>query len=432
MWPSRWFTATRGRSWRKASVLAMVSPTRSEPASPGPKVTAMASTSPASCSPARAIASSRTGSIQRRWARAATSGTIPPVRAWSTVWLATTLARIRRPASTMATAVSSQLDSTASRRRPAVASMAIVIGRPGRPGRLTGRLDLGAETLKARAHGGRPELLGGHDQRVLGVVRVVARAHADGHEAETLVETARFAVRETHLQGGHRGAQLDGQVEQGQQEPGTDALPPPGRQDGEGRDVRLVHHQPDAAVADRLAPGARHEVAGQPVRLELLAEGVGRPRHGEAGALDLVHVGDVFDAHGGDAHPQRRSGDHAAPPPAAATPRGRVTYVGTSWSAGSRRPVARARAPRRGRAAPSPASAAPPSATSGATASASGRATGTRRAPVAIASATACPTSAGASRRGGSMARAVPSRATRTSARERSEGPAGRSTRASP
>ena len=69
--------------------------------------------------PAVARASSSTGTIQRRWARAATSGTMPPVGAWSATWLATTLAWIRRPSSTSAIPVSSQDDSIGQQQRAA-------------------------------------------------------------------------------------------------------------------------------------------------------------------------------------------------------------------------------------------------------------------------------------------------------------------------
>ena len=61
--------------------------------------------------PASAQASSRTGTIQRRWARAATSGTIPPDAACIATCEATTFARIRRPSAMTAMPVSSQDDS---------------------------------------------------------------------------------------------------------------------------------------------------------------------------------------------------------------------------------------------------------------------------------------------------------------------------------
>jgi hypothetical protein len=70
--------------------LAKLIPTSSEPTSPGPSVTATAEMSSQS-TPAADHASSSTGTIQRKWARAATSGTIPPVAACIATWLATTL-----------------------------------------------------------------------------------------------------------------------------------------------------------------------------------------------------------------------------------------------------------------------------------------------------------------------------------------------------
>src|SRR5207302_7669819 len=78
-----------------------------EPTRPGPCVTAIPSRSP-SLTPARASASSTTGTITSRWRREANSGTTPPYGAWTSSWEATTLDRIRRPSATTAAAVSSQ------------------------------------------------------------------------------------------------------------------------------------------------------------------------------------------------------------------------------------------------------------------------------------------------------------------------------------
>src|SRR5689334_24859271 len=75
--PSRWFTPTSGRRRRCAMPFATVRPTRSEPTSPGPRVTAMPSTSP-SATPARPRAASITGRMFRTWWRDASSGTTPP------------------------------------------------------------------------------------------------------------------------------------------------------------------------------------------------------------------------------------------------------------------------------------------------------------------------------------------------------------------
>src|SRR5438552_14805060 len=76
-WPSRWFTPTSGRRRRCEMPLATVRPTRSEPTSPGPRVTAMPPTCPRSA-PARARAASITGRRLRMWWREASSGTTPP------------------------------------------------------------------------------------------------------------------------------------------------------------------------------------------------------------------------------------------------------------------------------------------------------------------------------------------------------------------
>src|SRR5580692_273756 len=85
-------------------------PTRSEPTSPGPCVTPMASSS-SNRRPASAMASRTTGTICRRCSREASSGTTPPYLRWISIWEATTLERMVRPFTTTAAAVSSQEDS---------------------------------------------------------------------------------------------------------------------------------------------------------------------------------------------------------------------------------------------------------------------------------------------------------------------------------
>src|SRR5690554_1753884 len=81
-------------------------PTNSDPASPGPRVTAIASTSP-NCTPASLNASDTTGLIASMCARDATSGNTPPYGACSAICDATTFDRIVSPSRTMAAAVSS-------------------------------------------------------------------------------------------------------------------------------------------------------------------------------------------------------------------------------------------------------------------------------------------------------------------------------------
>src|SRR5712664_1001484 len=85
-------------------------PTSSEPTSPGPCVTAMASKSSrrlfACC-----MASRTTGTICRKCSREASSGTTPPYLRWTSICDATTLDKISRPSATTAAAVSSHEDS---------------------------------------------------------------------------------------------------------------------------------------------------------------------------------------------------------------------------------------------------------------------------------------------------------------------------------
>ncbi len=165
MWPSMWFTPTSGRSWLTASALATLTPTSSEPIRPGPQVTATASRS-SQPAPDCSSAASRVGTIQRSCCRAATSGTMPPVAACSATWLATWFASIRRPPTTTATPVSSHDDSMARIRGPLIRPVA-----------------------RARPHdrciAGSRELRGGHHQRVLAVIGVVAAAAARPRRSRT-------------------------------------------------------------------------------------------------------------------------------------------------------------------------------------------------------------------------------------------------------
>src|SRR5215471_21319376 len=107
MWPSRWFTPTSGAPWTHPRALAAEQPTRSEPTSPGPWVTAMPSRS-RSPMPASPSARRMTGTIVSRCRREASSGTTPPYGAWTSSCEATTLESTLRPPSRTAAAVSSQ------------------------------------------------------------------------------------------------------------------------------------------------------------------------------------------------------------------------------------------------------------------------------------------------------------------------------------
>ena len=95
-----------GTSKASATAFAAARPTRSAPTSPGPTVTATASTSPNQI-PASERASVSKGLMFSRWAREATSGTTPPNRSCRWAWLEMRFERTWRPSSTTATAVSS-------------------------------------------------------------------------------------------------------------------------------------------------------------------------------------------------------------------------------------------------------------------------------------------------------------------------------------
>ena len=81
MWPARWWTGTSGIARAAANDLANDTPTSSDPTSPGPCVTAMASTASSvtcACSSAR----STTPQMSRTCWREASSGTTPPHSRW--------------------------------------------------------------------------------------------------------------------------------------------------------------------------------------------------------------------------------------------------------------------------------------------------------------------------------------------------------------
>ena len=170
-------------------------PTRSDPARPGPVGDGdRLDVGPAT--PAAAQASSRTGTIQRRWARAATSGTIPPVAACIATWLATTLAWMRRPSSTSGDPGLVAADVSTARSSGPLTRSRHPVAAPRRRRLLRRRSATGAASSAARSRSIRSriaasvERLGGHDQRVLVVVAVVARPEPDRPEAVLLVQPA--------------------------------------------------------------------------------------------------------------------------------------------------------------------------------------------------------------------------------------------------
>src|SRR5207247_902489 len=252
--------------------------------------------------------------------------------------------------------------------------------------------DLAVGLADARAHLRAVEVVGGHDQGVLAVVRVVARPDPHRSEAEAFVEASRRQVGETDLEGGLARPERLAHAQEREDHPRADALTPPGRIDREGGDVRLVDHHPhpgeaddlvaDGVVAHDLVALAGHDVVRQPVVLDLLAVRIRRPGGREARPFDPLDGIQIGRPHRFEADPYGRSCDHRISPAAALAPRGKVTYDGTSsaMSANGSMPTAASRAaPRRSRAAAIPPRASSPAAR--AAADASGRSTPMTSAP---------------------------------------------------
>src|SRR5207244_8354897 len=99
-------TPTNGTPHTRASALAALMPTSSEPTNPGPIVAATASRALPS-TPDSTSTSATTGVSSCTWARLATSGTTPPKRACRSIWLDTTEDSTSEPLATTAAAVSS-------------------------------------------------------------------------------------------------------------------------------------------------------------------------------------------------------------------------------------------------------------------------------------------------------------------------------------
>ena len=330
-WPSRWFTGTSGLPCAQASVLAKLMPTSSDPASPGPYVTATPSTS-AMVTPAVARASSSTGTIQRRWARAATSGTMPPVGrverdlAGDDVGVDPAAVLDERDPGLVAGRLDGQQQRAAHAPAPgafcAPDAPAVSPGASRSSGSASGA-GAASSSARRRAIRSRHRRLGqrlrGHDQRVFLVVAVVARAGC--RRAGT--RTSRTAGGRRGWTGGPRASPRArggprARSRRRQQQPLPDPATPIPRVHGEGGHVGLVHHQPDAAVGHDLATDGADQVLGEAVRLELLAVRVGRPRGRERGTLDELDRRQVGDGHGPDPEDGRRT--LMARPPLSSTP----------------------------------------------------------------------------------------------------------------
>src|SRR5690348_45659 len=213
MWPHRWLTPVMGLPQAAASPSPTPTPTSRHPTRPGPRVTARRSTS-AGLAPAFSKARSMSAGRRARWSRAASSGTTPPNSLWISTWVWMTLLRTRRPPSTSATEVSSQLVSM-----PSVSATQPL--RPfGPPPHEWGgvcasvalcqqvaaeALDLGLDPLQVGlerlAETRRVDRVRPHHDRVLAVVGVVALAAADDLEAKPLVHLHGVVVGGADLEG---------------------------------------------------------------------------------------------------------------------------------------------------------------------------------------------------------------------------------------
>src|SRR5579885_1018059 len=137
----------------------MLTPTSSAPASPGPRVTATASSVWPAASAAARISSS-SGTMFVRWAREAASGTMPPKGRWSSTWEAIRWLSIQRPSRTIATAVSSHEVSMARIRMVLLRGQFVAIEGFGRQNveALVGVQEHVAQALEGLAPQGRAEL----------------------------------------------------------------------------------------------------------------------------------------------------------------------------------------------------------------------------------------------------------------------------------
>src|SRR6266851_8087326 len=230
---------------------------------------------------------------------------------------------MRRPCSTRATEVSSQLVSM-----PRVSASSFLptrrAARADLPTPWGGELgqqipsqtfDVGVDPLQVglvrAAESWRVDRVGPHHDRVLAVVGVVALAPADHLEAEGLVHLHRVLVGRPHLEGHPLGAHVVGRLDETGEKDASEALMMQLAPDSNCRHVRLVVHPPHPAVADdgrvelgSLVPGgpyyaflAQHDVVRARARGQLAEIGVARPWRGEDLFLDLLHGRDVRLAH---------------------------------------------------------------------------------------------------------------------------------------
>ena len=234
--------------------------------------------------------------------------------------------------------VSSHDDSTARMSPPLTRRPFTRPSDPGRDGAGAASTAARRRAIRSRIGGSR-QRVGGHDQGVLAVVAVVARAEPDRPEPELLVEPPGRQVREPDLERRLVRAAVDGQVEEREQQSLADVLAAPLRVDRERDDV--APRRPSATSRrrprSRRRPGPRgtgpagwsRGRCGRPraatARRSWRARWRGRP------AGPSIRIGSISSLIGGRA-------TTPPPRPRRVTPRGKVTYSGTSPARSSTSP----------------------------------------------------------------------------------------------
>ena len=105
------------------------------------------------------------------------------------------------------------------------------------------------------------ELSGCHHQRIFAIIVVVANASAHFSKAECSIESLSVTIGNAHIQRCHARPTSARLLEELEEEHRRDASPAIRREYRHRRDVRFVHHQPDATKANERAVDSCSHVA---------------------------------------------------------------------------------------------------------------------------------------------------------------------------
>src|SRR5580704_3596979 len=292
MWPQRWLTPVSGFDHAAERPSATPTPTSRQPARPGPRVAAMRSMS-LGFAPAPSRARSRRCGRRSRWSRAASSGTTPPNSLCSSTCEWMTLERTRRPSSTTATDVSSQLVSMPSVSDILRPTLSPTLSPAGRGGlnfptlSLAGSVPLGdqvsSEAADVRFYSLQVLFVGAaearavdavrpHHDGVLAVVGVVALTPSYDLEAEGLVHLHRVLVARAHLESHPFRTHVIGRLDEaGEHDAPVAAVLQVAPHPDRGY-VRLVVHAPHSPVTDDRRVEVRRLEAGRALEKAFLAK----------------------------------------------------------------------------------------------------------------------------------------------------------------